>query len=90
MIENKKMNESILNCRPLTKLTDEVNTTMALTPMMLLSDCVDPGYPFDVFLNSDNMRSSWRAYTSRRFSIPLVVRVFSLVAAQTEIAYATT
>ena len=53
--------EHILNCRPLTELTDEVENTTALTPMMLLSGCVDPGYPPDVFLDSDGMRSSWRA-----------------------------
>ena len=53
--------EHILNYRPLTELTDEVENTTALTPMMLLSGCVDPGYPPDVFLNSDGMRSSWRA-----------------------------
>ena len=43
--------EHILNCRPLTELTDEVENTTALTPMMLLSGCVDPGYPPDVFLD---------------------------------------
>ena len=43
--------EHILNCQPLTKLTDEFNITMALTPMMLLSSCVDPDYPLNVFLN---------------------------------------
>ena len=53
--------EHILNCRPLTELTDEVENTTALTPMMLLSGCVDPGYPPDVFLDSDGMRPSWRA-----------------------------
>ena len=53
--------EHILNCRPLTELTDEVENTTTLTPMMLLSGCVDPGYPPDVFLDSDGMRSSWRA-----------------------------
>ena len=50
--------EHILNCRPLTELTDEVENTTALTPMMLLSGCVDSGYPLDVFLNSNGMRSS--------------------------------
>ena len=53
--------EYILNCRPLTELTDEVENTTALTPIMLLSGCVDPGYPPDIFLDSDGMRSSWRA-----------------------------
>ena len=53
--------EHILNCRPLTELTNEVENTTTLTPMMLLSGCVNSGYPPDVFLDSDGMRSSWRA-----------------------------
>ena len=75
--------EHILNCQPLTELTDEVENTTALTPMMLLSGCVDPGYPPDVFLDSDGMRSSWRACQLQVdvFLGPLAVRISSFAAA---------
>ena len=46
----------ILNCQPLTELTDKVNATLSLTPMMLLSGCVDSGHPPDIFLNSNGLR----------------------------------
>ena len=53
--------ECILNNRPLTRVGTEPDDLQTLTPSMLLTGSVSPGYPSDVFLPSDGLRSSWRA-----------------------------
>ena len=53
--------EYVLNCRPLTRVGTDPNDFQALSPIMILTGCIGPGLPPDVFLSSDGMRSSWRA-----------------------------
>ena len=53
--------EYILNCRPLTRLSTGPDDIETLSPILLLTGSKAPGPPSDVFMNSDDMRSSWRA-----------------------------
>ena len=53
--------EQILNCRPLTRVSADPDDFRALSPMTLLNGCIEPEQPFDVFLNSDGLRGSYRA-----------------------------
>ena len=53
--------EYVSNCRPLTRVGTDPNDFQALSPIMILTGCIGPGLPPDVFLSSDGMRSSWRA-----------------------------
>ena len=53
--------EYILNCRPLTRVSTDPDDMETLSPIMLLTGSKAPGLPPDVFMNSDDMRSSWRA-----------------------------
>ena len=51
----------ILNSRPITRVSADPNDLRALSPLSILTGCVDPVLPTDVFVASDSMRSSWRA-----------------------------
>ena len=53
--------EYILNCRPLTQIDANEDDVKTLSPIMLLTGCVDPGFAPDVFMSADRLRSSWRA-----------------------------
>ena len=53
--------EYILNCRPLTQIDATEDDVKTLSPIMLLTGCVDPGFAPDVFMSADRLRSSWRA-----------------------------
>jgi len=52
--------ENILNCRPLTPLSDDPNDFSYLSPMSILNLCLDPSLPLGVFVKSDGLRKSWR------------------------------
>ena len=54
--------EYILNCRPLTRVSTELEDVETLSPIMLLTGSVAPGLLPDVFMDVDNMRSLWRSY----------------------------
>ena len=51
----------ILNSRPITRVSADPNDLRTLSPLSILTGCVDPVLPTDVFVASDGMRSSWRA-----------------------------
>ena len=53
--------EYILNCRSLTLVSTDPDDMETLLPIMLLTGSEAPGLPPDVFMKSDDMRSSWRA-----------------------------
>ena len=53
--------EHILNCRPLTRSSFDPNDLSAISPMTILSGCLDPVSSPDVFHDSDCLRSNWRA-----------------------------
>ena len=53
--------EYMLNCRPLTRVSSDLEDFRALSPMTLLNGCIDPQLPSDVFVNSDGLRASYRA-----------------------------
>ena len=53
--------EYILNCRPLTRVGTGPDDMETSSPIMLLTGSETPGLPPDVFMNSDDMRSSWRS-----------------------------
>lgn len=52
--------ERILNSRPITAVGDDPRDLKTLTPGMLLTGRLDPGYPPDVFVKADGYRKSWR------------------------------
>lgn len=61
--------ENILNCRPLTPLSDDPYDFSYLSPMSILNLCLEPSLPFGEFVNSDGLRKSWRTsqLTADRF-----------------------
>ena len=52
--------ENILNCRPLTPLSDDPNDFSYLSPMSFLNMCLEPSLPLGKFLKGDALRKSWR------------------------------
>ena len=53
--------EWILNNRLLTPVSDWPDSLAVLTPMALLSGCIAPPLPPNVFIKDDRYRRSWRA-----------------------------
>ena len=51
----------ILNSRPITTVSSDPSDLRALSPLSILTGCIDPALPPDIFVRSDGMRSSWRA-----------------------------
>ena len=52
--------ESVLNCRPLTALSDDPNDFSYLLPMSVLNLCLNPALPFGKFVQGDGLRKSWK------------------------------
>ena len=52
--------ERILNDRPLTPVSDDHRDLETLSPSSILLNRLDPAYPPDRFLKSDEYRDSWR------------------------------
>ncbi|XP_078495083.1 uncharacterized protein LOC144749863 [Ciona intestinalis] len=52
--------ENVLNSRPITKLSDDPQDPMPLTPSMLLMGKTDSSCPLGTFVNADGYRKSWK------------------------------
>ena len=52
--------ESILNARPMTKISTNPNDWGILTPQAILTGCLDIMSPVDVFNKADQYRANWR------------------------------
>ena len=52
--------ENILNCRPLTSLSDDPSDFSYLSPIFLFNLGLNPSLPFGEFCNRDGLRKSWR------------------------------
>ena len=52
--------ESIMNNRPLTKISDNPNDFQALTPQMILTGVLDSSSPVHCFNKPDEFRRNWR------------------------------
>ena len=52
--------EAILNCRPLTVLSDDPNDFSFLSPMSILNTCLEPSIPLGEFVKADELRKSWK------------------------------
>lgn len=60
--------ESILNDRPLTKLSDDPRDMNALSPNAILVNKLDPSLPPDIFLRSDEYKKGYR-YVQRLLDV---------------------
>ena len=52
--------EAIVNNRPLTKTSGDINDLPAITPLMILTGSLGAAAPVDQFHNSDQLRNDWR------------------------------
>ena len=52
--------ESIVNSRPLTKTSGDINDIPAITPSMILTGTLGSAAPVDQFHDSDQLRNDWR------------------------------
>ena len=53
--------ERILNCRPLTPLSDDPEDFSCLSPMSILNMYLAPSLSLGEFVRSDGLRKSWKA-----------------------------
>ena len=53
--------EAILNCRPLTALSNDPNDFSFLSPMSVLNTCFEPSLPLGEFVKANGLRKSWKA-----------------------------
>ena len=67
----------ILNGRPLTRVSADLDDLCALTPNSILMESIDAVFPLNIFIGSDGLRAHWLSQASakefwRRFIIEYV------------------